>query len=334
MPLRTCSINTRPLVGAPTGSVFFGPRVRCQTNVLAMSQLLPLRARAIWDARHLDATLPGNLLDCGELAQSIEGSAHHVVRVRRPKTLGQDVLDAGALEHRAHRSAGDDAGTGRRWLHEHPTRAVLAYHLVRNRSASERHAHAVTTCRIDRFADGLGHLVRLAGRDAHLALPIPDGDERVEREAPTALHDLRDAIDRDDVLDEVAAFALPTRAAASITATASAVASTAAISASASATTPAGATGAATTAATTTAAAASPATTTGPAAAAWTTTGAAATTAATTAATWRLRRLSAALAALLILSHVRTPVRPRGRHRPLPSRGRDIGIQRGRRRPS
>src|SRR5687767_6959383 len=279
MPLRTCSINTRPLVGAPTGSVFFGPRVRCQTNVLAMSQLLPLRARAIWDARHLDATLPGNLLDCGELAQSIEGGAHHVVRIRRPEALGQDVLDAGALEHRAHRTAGDDAGTGRRWLHEHTTRAMLSDHLVRNRSAGERHAHAVTTRRIDRLADSLGHLVRLAGRDAYLALPIPDGDERVEREAPAALHDLRDAIDRDDVLDEVAAFALPTRTAASITATAAAVASTASVAATASATTAAGTTGTTTTATTTTAATASPATTTGPAAATWTTTGAAAATA-------------------------------------------------------
>ena len=38
-----------------------------------------------------------------------------------------------------------------------------------------------------------------------LALTIADGDERVEGEAASALHDLGDAVDRDHVLDELAA---------------------------------------------------------------------------------------------------------------------------------
>ena len=59
--------------------------------------------------------------------------------------------------------------------------------------------------RVDGLADRFRDFVRLARREADLALPVADGDERVEREAAAALHDLRDAVDRDHVLDELAA---------------------------------------------------------------------------------------------------------------------------------
>src|SRR5207253_9868233 len=41
------------------------------------------------------------------------------------------------------------------------------------------------------------------------SLPIADGHERVEPEAPAALDDFGDAVDRDHVLDETIPFALP-----------------------------------------------------------------------------------------------------------------------------
>src|SRR5687767_5451181 len=334
MPLRTCSINTRPLVGAPTGSVFFGPRVRCQTNVLAMDDLLPLRARAIRDARHLDAALPSNLFDRRELLQPIDGGAYHVVRIRRAQALGENVLDTRALEHRAHRATGDDASARSRRLHEYPARAMLSHDLVRNRSAGQRQADAMTPRRVDRLANGFRCLIRLAGSDADLALPVANGHQSVEGEPPPTLYDFGDAIDGDDVLDEIAPFALTARSAAAITAPTATVASATAI-ASAASTTAATGTSRPTRPATTPPAAAttSAASPTGSATATGATTRAATATTATTAAL-RLRRLPAAFAALLILGHVRTPIRPHGRHRPLLSRGRDIDIQRGRRRPS
>src|SRR5688572_13583417 len=231
MPLRTCSMSTRPLVGAPTGSVFFGPRVRCQTNVLAMYDLLPLRARTIRDARHLHPTFASNLLDRRQLAQSIEGGAYHVVRIRGPQALRENVLDARALQHRAHRTAGDYTGAWRRWLHEYPPRAMLAHDLVRNRSSGQRYTDAVPTRSIDRLANGLGHFVRLPGGDADLALPVANGHESVEGESAATRYDLGDTIERDDVLDEIAAFALPARAATTITATTTTVASSATVAA-------------------------------------------------------------------------------------------------------
>src|SRR5947208_2778291 len=53
--------------------------------------------------------------------------------------------------------------------------------------------------------DGLELNAALLG-DA--SLPVAHGDERVEAEAPAALHDLRDAVDGNDVLDEPVALAL------------------------------------------------------------------------------------------------------------------------------
>src|SRR6058998_2064165 len=62
---------------------------------------------------------------------------------------------------------------------------------------------------LDRLAHRLAYLVGLPGRDADPSLPIADGHERVEPEAPAALDDFGDAVDRDHVLDEAIPFALP-----------------------------------------------------------------------------------------------------------------------------
>src|SRR5205807_8748085 len=59
------------------------------------------------------------------------------------------------------------------------------------------------------LAHRLAHLVRLAGGDPDASLPVAHRDERVEAEAPAALHDLRDAVDGNHVLDEPVALALP-----------------------------------------------------------------------------------------------------------------------------
>src|SRR6476659_3513899 len=47
------------------------------------------------------------------MAERIESRTHHVVGVGAAERLRHHVLDAEGLEHGAHRSAGDDAGTCR-----------------------------------------------------------------------------------------------------------------------------------------------------------------------------------------------------------------------------
>ncbi len=71
-------------------------------------------------------------------------------------------------------------------------------------SGIRRHA---TTCRVDGLAHRLRHFIRLARRESDFALTVANGDERVEREPPATLHDLGDAIDRDHVLEQLAAVA-------------------------------------------------------------------------------------------------------------------------------
>src|ERR1039457_1552200 len=58
--------------------------------------------------------------------QWVEGGANPVVGVRRTDRLGHHVLDAECLEHRAHRTARDDAGTRWRRAQIDPARAVTA----------------------------------------------------------------------------------------------------------------------------------------------------------------------------------------------------------------
>jgi hypothetical protein len=73
-----------------------------------------------------------------------------------------------------------------------------------DRPASHWDGDHVATRPIDSFAHRFRHFVGLPGRKTHATLTISHRDQRVEREAASALDDLRDTIDRDDVLDELA----------------------------------------------------------------------------------------------------------------------------------
>src|SRR5687768_6572980 len=315
MPLRTCSMRTLPDVAGSSFGVCFGPRVRCQTNVLGMRGLLALGARPIPNRVRLDATLARGLLDGRQTLEPFHRRLDHVVRVRRPETLRQNVGNAGALHDRAHRTTGNHAGARCRRLHEHATSTMLADDLVRDGPAGQRHAHHAAARGIDSLSNGLRHLVRFARSVPDFPLPVADGDESVERETPPTLHDLRDTVDRDDVLDELAPVA-PGLDAATLTVTGAA--------ATAAVTSPRSAAFAATPGAAT-------------ATAATRTTTAAARSAATAAIPLATTRLTAGRGAArsrpLILCHVRTPARLRGRRRPPPSRGRGICTLRDRTRP-
>ena len=58
--------------------------------------------------------------------------------------------------------------------------------------------------RFRRLADRFRHLAGLAVAEADAALLVADDDERGEAEAPAALHDLGDAVDVDQPVDEFA----------------------------------------------------------------------------------------------------------------------------------
>src|SRR5580692_2153216 len=331
IPLRTWRISTCPVVSTALG-VYSGPRPGCHTNRLGMRRLLGPGPRAVSNARRLDPALARDVLDRRQLMQSVQCRQHHVVRVRRPQTLGQDVGDPRALHDRAHRAASDDTGTWGRRLHQHAAGAMLADHLVRNRAARQRNGGHAPPRGVDGLADRFRHLVRLARRESHFALAIAHRHQRVEREPAATLHDFRDTVDRDDVLQELATLTAPVatpiataRPPVTIPAATTRAATTtaAATRPAASATAARPATPAATRAATPTAPAARPA---------------AATARPRTARTGRARRRRCAGCGSFILCHrtrysVRTRGRPHGRHPPPPSPGRGTCTLRDRTRP-
>ncbi len=122
----------------------------------------------------------------------------------------------GALHDRAHRSAGDYSRSRRRRFHQNFARAMLSDDLVRNRSAGHRDSHHVAARSVNGLADRFRNFIRFPRREADLPLTVADSDKRVEREAPSALHDLGDAIDGDDVFDELVST-LAASAVASVT---------------------------------------------------------------------------------------------------------------------
>src|SRR5881398_2247513 len=208
IPERTCRIRSSPLPGGGSGRSRPGLRLRYFRvgGSLAMGHFL---ARPVRDGLELDAALLGDTPRRREVLQRIQRGPHHVVRVGGAETLGEDVAHAGALEHRAHGSAGDDAGPRRGRLQKHAPGAVVPDDFMRDSRPRERDLDHAATRGLDGLAHRLAHLVCLAGGDPDASLPVAHRDERVEAKAPAALHDLRDAVDGNHVLDEPVALALP-----------------------------------------------------------------------------------------------------------------------------
>ena len=165
-------------------------------------------------------------LRAGLLAERLEGRADHVVGVGRADRLGHHVGDAQALEHGAHRAAGDDAGAGRSRADIDAAGAEMADAvMVQGAAVAQRHADHRLLGRRGRLGDRLGHLARLAVAEAGPALAVADDDQSREAEALAALHRLGDAVDVDELLDQLlAAFVVAAAAAAAIVATAAAAA--------------------------------------------------------------------------------------------------------------
>src|SRR3954447_23556033 len=142
-----------------------------------------------------------DLLGADEVLQRLHGRVDDVDRVGGPEALREHVVDTGALEHGAHRTAGDDTGTGAGRLQEHHAGRCLTLHRVRDGAGDARHLVEVLLGLFDTLGDRRGHLLGLAVADTHGAVAVAHHDQRGEAEAPAALDDLGDTVDRYDTLD-------------------------------------------------------------------------------------------------------------------------------------
>ena len=112
-----------------TSPIRLRPSVRRVSRWLALQPIVDFfcstlrRAITLATSARLRAAPPGDVLDRQatasrhglgllEHAQRLDGRVHDVDLVGRAERLAQDVVDAGALEHRTHRATGDDTGTG------------------------------------------------------------------------------------------------------------------------------------------------------------------------------------------------------------------------------
>src|SRR4051794_8286221 len=145
-----------------------------------------------------------DLLGTDEVLQRLHGGVHDVDRVGRAEALGEHVVDAGALQHGAHRATGDDAGTGAGRLERHDTGRRLTLHRVRDGAGDPRHLVEVLLGLLDALGDRRGHLLGLAVPDAHGAIAVAHDHQGGEAEAPPTLDDLGHAVDGHHALDVVA----------------------------------------------------------------------------------------------------------------------------------
>src|SRR5262249_25383331 len=136
------------------------------------------------------AAQPGHLVARPQLHQALDGGLDEVDRVGAAVDLGQDVADAGDLQHVADAGAGLDAGARAGRDEDDAAAAVLADDAVRDGVALERDAllalHRLLGV-LGGLLDGRRHLVGLAVAGGDAPLVVADDDQRVEAEAPAAL---------------------------------------------------------------------------------------------------------------------------------------------------
>src|SRR5258708_22030617 len=133
-----------------------------------------------------------------QLLKRGERRTYGVDRVVRAVRLSEDVLDAGGLDHSAHRASGNHASAWRGRLEHDASRSQLEVDLVRDGRAYHRHGDHVALGDLHPLADGFGHFFRLADSRADAPIHVADDDQRAERELASALDDLGDAVDAYD----------------------------------------------------------------------------------------------------------------------------------------
>src|SRR5256885_6206673 len=155
----------------------------------------------------LAAAQLGHLRRRLQLLERSQRRAHGVDRVVGAVRFGQDVLDAGGLDDRAHRAARDDARTWSGRLEHDPRSAQLEADLMRDRGADHRHGDHVALGDLHALADRLCHLASLADAGTDSTVHVADDDQRAERELATALDDLGDSVDANDAVGKLRTLA-------------------------------------------------------------------------------------------------------------------------------
>src|SRR6478752_3771530 len=137
-----------------------------------------------------------------KVLQRLDGGVHDVDRVVRAERLGQHVVDAGALQHRTHRTTGDDAGTGGCGTEQHHAGSRFTLHRVRDGQRDAGHLEHVLLGFLDALGDGRGNLLGLAVADTDASVAVTDDNQCSEGEPASTLDDLGHPVGDHDPLEQ------------------------------------------------------------------------------------------------------------------------------------
>src|SRR5207237_4853886 len=119
------------------------------------------------------AAAAGNVLGALQRAQAVDRGVDDVDGVRGAERLGQDVLDAGGLDHGPDGAAGDDAGSRRGGLQHDDGAGGLTEHLVGNGREHEGASNMDLRAGSDALAVAAGNSRALPFPTPTRPLPLP-----------------------------------------------------------------------------------------------------------------------------------------------------------------
>src|SRR6476620_10042549 len=139
-----------------------------------------------------------------EALQRVNGRVNDVDGVGRTERLGEDVVDAHALQYCTDRATGDNTGTGGSRAQHDDACGGLTLNAVRDGAADAGNAEEGLLGLFNALRDSGGNFLGLAVADADHAVAVTEDDEGGEAEATTTLDDLGNTVDGYDALYELA----------------------------------------------------------------------------------------------------------------------------------
>src|SRR5574340_653184 len=143
-----------------------------------------------------------------ELTKRLEGGFHHVEDVGAPHRFGENVTISGSLEHGAHATRSDNAGTSRSRFQQYLGASCAADNLMRDGGAPAQDRSCRLLSAFGRLAHGIRHGVGLANSQTDVTAAVTDHNRHPELEAAAAFYDFRHASDLDDTLFELLLYTL------------------------------------------------------------------------------------------------------------------------------
>ncbi len=115
-------------------------------------------------------------------------------------------MDPSRITDCSHRTAGDNSGTGNCRLQQDAGTLVVSDDLVRDRGVLHRDLDHCTLGSFHCFADRLGDVIRFTEAITDFAVLVSDNDDCTEGEPASTLHNLRYAVDLDQLFGQTVAF--------------------------------------------------------------------------------------------------------------------------------